>query len=232
MSKVTNQLSEKYFSNLNKNYDKWFGSPFSGYIRERQIKNFLNFVQGANSYLEVGCGTGKFISQVKCKDKTGTDISKEMIAISQEKCPEAKYFVCPSDKLPFEDNSFDRVAMMNVIQYLEDPKATIDELCRVTKPQGKILFTVFSKVSISLNPVRFFVRRQLGENLPFVNFYTPGQISRMLENKKFKIVGSGIRPPFESKILYSLIGGLCEYIEENFDVYPFFSVEMFVQIEK
>jgi len=229
---VTSEISCEYFSKLNKGYDKWFSTPFSGYVRKQQFKKFLEFTKKSKNYLEIGCGTGQFISKVNCKKKVGVDISKNMIDTCKEKGLNAQFLVAPSEKLPFSDNSFECVGMMNVFQYLENPESTIEELYRVTRPGGKIMFSVFSKNSISFNPLRFFVRKLFGENLPNVKFYNPGKISQMLKGKKFSIEGSGIRPPFESRLLYRYFWKQVEKYENVHHISPYLSVEMFVYIFK
>ncbi len=45
-------------------------------------------------------------------------------------------------KIPFEDNSFEIVLCMVVMEHLEDPKVAIAEIYRVLKPGGKILVSV------------------------------------------------------------------------------------------
>jgi ubiquinone/menaquinone biosynthesis C-methylase UbiE len=231
--KVTNKISCDYFSQLNIGYDEWFKKPFSNYVRRRQVKNFLEFSDGCENFLEVGCGTGKFISLAKCKNKSGVDISSEMINISKKKCPDTNFYVATSNNLPFQDNIFDRVVMLNVFQYIENPEATIDELIRVTRLGGRILFTVFSKNSISLNPFRFYIRRKFfGENLPQVVFYRKNEIIRMLTDKNFFIKGSGLRPPFESKALFNLSSEYLDNYEDTHQVHPLLTVEMFVYLTK
>lgn len=231
--KVKDKISSEYFSNLNIGYDEWFKKPFSNYVRSRQFINFHEFIQGGKSFLEVGCGTGKFISQVDSKVKIGIDSSKEMLTICKQKYPETVFILASSNNLPFADSSFDSIVMLNVFQYLEQPEKTLRELYRIAKPGGKILFSVFTKHSISLNPFRFFVRRKLfGENLPIVTFYNLNEISKMLDGKNFNVKGSGIRPPFESKLLFHLIGNYLNNFENKHYVHPFFGVEMYFYLNK
>ncbi len=45
-------------------------------------------------------------------------------------------------ELPFEDESFDIVLCMVVMEHLEDPQSAIAEMKRVLKPNGKILVSV------------------------------------------------------------------------------------------
>ena len=232
MRKVTDDLSCEYFTNLNIGYEKWFNKSFSGYVRKRQLKNFSEFTEGCKRFIDVGCGTGNFLSIVKCDDKTGVDISPEMIEVCRVKCPEANLYVAPSNSLPFSGDSFDCVVMLNVFQYIEKPQETVNELLRIARPGGRIMFTVFNKNSISLSPIRFFIRKLMGEDLPYVNFYSPVQIINMLERKHCFMKGSGIRPPFESKLLFEMFWKRVEQYEDLHRVPPWLAVETFVYIKK
>jgi len=232
MKKVTNKISYEYWDDLNIGYDNWFKTPFSSYVRQQQFKRFQKFTKGCQKYLEIGSGTGEFISKVECSYKIGIDISEKMIDIGRGRSPDTQFYVCPSHQLPFEDNSFDCVCMMNVFQYLESPEETLKELYRVTMPKGEILFTVFSKMSLSLNPLRYILRRKTGEKLPLVNFYNQSQIKKMLYGKDFKIYGSGIRLPFESRLLYNLLWGHVQKFEDSHRINPILTAEMVVHVFK
>jgi 2-polyprenyl-3-methyl-5-hydroxy-6-metoxy-1,4-benzoquinol methylase len=47
-----------------------------------------------------------------------------------------------SDKLPFDDNSFDFITMLAVMEHLENDEAILAECSRILKPAGGILITV------------------------------------------------------------------------------------------
>lgn len=46
----------------------------------------------------------------------------------------------PAERLPFEDQSFDFITSTMVICTMEDPKAGLEEVARLLKPGGKLLF--------------------------------------------------------------------------------------------
>lgn len=52
----------------------------------------------------------------------------------------------PAEKLDFEDNTFDIVFMIEVIEHLEDDKKAISEVKRVLKPSGKFVLTAPNKL--------------------------------------------------------------------------------------
>lgn len=93
--------------------------------------------------LDLGCGTGRTTaSLVKLgAEVCGVDISKEMIAVASKKCRGAEFVVGDSEKLPFEDASFDLVVATFLIVHLKYLQRTFDEVYRVLKPGGTFIVT-------------------------------------------------------------------------------------------
>ena len=47
-----------------------------------------------------------------------------------------------NEKLPFENDFFDRVITIDVHEHVDDPHTITHEICRVTRPEGQIIITV------------------------------------------------------------------------------------------
>jgi SAM-dependent methyltransferase len=71
----------------------------------------------------------------------GVDVSAEAIERARRELPEAELHVGPLTRVPFEDASFDIVALNDVLQHIdeEDVEASLRELRRVTRPDGALL---------------------------------------------------------------------------------------------
>lgn len=78
------------------------------------------------SVLDVGAGDGLITSLLNAK---GIEYELEGVLLAQEKCVD----VIQGDAyaLPFEDNSFEAVTMIDVIEHLEDPQKALKEARRV-----------------------------------------------------------------------------------------------------
>lgn len=63
-----------------------------------------------------------------------------------------KFPASSSDKMPFADNSFDKVFCINVIYFWEQPAEHLKEIYRVLKPGGKFYTTIRSKESMAEMP--------------------------------------------------------------------------------
>ncbi len=97
--------------------------------------------------LELGCGGGinlQFYDRSKVDKLTGLDPSAELLDYTRS---EAKALGFEMDILdgigeamPFEDNSFDTVLTTFTLCSVQDGKQVLNEMRRVLKPGGKILF--------------------------------------------------------------------------------------------
>lgn len=92
------------------------------------------------SLLDVGGGTGR-VSNFFIKDigeVVVADLSLEMLVESKSKngllpaCSQAEH-------LPFPDQHFERIIMIDALHHVYDQQAAIEELWRVLKPGGRII---------------------------------------------------------------------------------------------
>jgi len=106
---------QAYYDRRAREYDDWvYGTGlFAGRHRldwheERgRLEQSVAELPAVRS-LDVACGTG-WLTQHLPGDVTGLDASDSMIAIAQERIPEADFVVGDALDLPFEDGAFDRL---------------------------------------------------------------------------------------------------------------------------
>lgn len=126
--------------------------------------------------LELGCGTGhwtKFFVQ-NGFELTATDISDAMLKYAQQKELEAEILKADSENLPFENGSFDVVASITMMEFVNDQHKVLSEIYRVLKPNGWLLLgclnrdSELAKNAISdpvFKDVKFFTIEKLTEKL-------------------------------------------------------------------
>jgi len=156
------------FNNIAKTYDflnHFLSLGIDIIWRKKAIKE-LKAIQ-PKMILDVATGTGDFAFEALSlhPDKIiGVDISEGMLKIAQEKIDKRKEShrfevrLGDSEKLLFEDNTFDAVTVSFGVRNFENLPKGLSEIYRVLKPGGKLVVLEFSK------PAKFPVKQ-------FYNFY-------------------------------------------------------------
>jgi len=114
-----------------------------------------------HTVLDVGCGMGHWgraLAPVLPLDAQVTGIDGEPIWIEEALARAAAvgcadrfcFKVGRAEQLAFEDNSFDLVTCQTVLIYMQDPKAVIAEMVRVTRPGGLVLIVEPNNLSQNL----------------------------------------------------------------------------------
>ena len=167
--------------NVATEYDQWYQRPEGQYTDALEKRLFLRLVQPqrGQSLLEVGCGTGhnlEFFSELGLH-VTGIDSSEPMLQMAAKRLgPDARLLLGEANRLAFDNNSFDIVALITVLEFLPDPAGTLKEAVRVSRE--KVYIGVLNKASI-LGIVR---RIKGGFRKSIYNrakFYTVWKIERM-----------------------------------------------------
>jgi len=119
----------------------------SQYFAEMKIRLLLNKETNLQQrVLDIGCGDGitevyfeKYFPLWKIE---GIDVSEESITVAKQRIlPNSNFHTYDSIHFPFEDNSFDKVFIANVLHHIAFNKHTIifNEIFRVLKKNGKVL---------------------------------------------------------------------------------------------
>jgi ubiquinone/menaquinone biosynthesis C-methylase UbiE len=107
-------------------------------------------VSPEDSVLDYGCHDGKTLQKLRRKDETirrvGADLSADAIEKGRKLYPSLELCaIRKGEALPFPENHFDVVLLMDVIEHIFDQKGVLDELFRVLAPGGRIVVTVPGK---------------------------------------------------------------------------------------
>jgi ubiquinone/menaquinone biosynthesis C-methylase UbiE len=127
-------------------FKDWFKRE-KGFLRETIRKDA--------SVLEVGCGTGRSISDILdvTENITGIDYDPKAIreaAINFSSYETINLQVANATKLPFEDHTFEYVMCMSTFVNFADAKElALEEMKRVLKPDGKIIMSVYNEDALA-----------------------------------------------------------------------------------
>lgn len=108
--------------------------------------------QLGGNLLDVGCGVQQYRRFVECRKYCGVEWSLA-------KRPPV---VADVTRIPFRDRAFDSALCTEVLEHLPDPGRCLDEIHRVVKPGGSVLFTVPMTMYTHSEPYDFYRYTQYG----------------------------------------------------------------------
>jgi SAM-dependent methyltransferase len=92
--------------------------------------------------LDAGCGSGRLLDTLsEYGSVSAIDMSDYNVGLSRRRGHEDVHQAVVED-LPFEDETFDLITSLDVLEHTLDDRVALRELLRVTKPGGHLLATV------------------------------------------------------------------------------------------
>ncbi|MDF2152499.1 malonyl-ACP O-methyltransferase BioC [Vibrio sp. CAU 1672] len=138
------------FGKAAQSYDQH--AAFQRDVGERLLARLPQDLSG-NTILDLGCGTGYCSAALRARGAQVVcgDISQAMLDKAQERCGTTGmlYRIADAEKLPFADNSFDYVFSNLALQWCADLSVALNEMRRVVKPGGRVLFTTLLDGSLA-----------------------------------------------------------------------------------
>jgi 2-polyprenyl-6-hydroxyphenyl methylase/3-demethylubiquinone-9 3-methyltransferase len=153
--------------------------------------------------LDVGCGAG-FLSNSLAQQGltvTGVDLSLASLEVARryDQTKSVNYQVADAGRLPYLDQSFDVITAMDFLEHVENPKMIIEELSRVLKPKGVLIYHTFNRNIFSyfiiIKFVEWFVKNTPKQMHVLRLFIKPAEMIQYCEAANLKWVKHiGIRP--------------------------------------
>ena len=148
-SQNNSELSERY-DEWAKDYDKDLSEVF-GWIAPKTASDYLaKYVEANSNVLDAGAGTGLVglaLAEHGFQNLTAMDLSEGMLKEARSKNVYKSFDqMTLGEHLDYETNSFDAVITVGVMTLGHAGPESFDELIRITKPQGYIVFTIRTDV--------------------------------------------------------------------------------------
>jgi SAM-dependent methyltransferase len=97
--------------------------------------------------VDVGCGPGALTSllvdRLGAPAVAGVDPSETFLEAVRERLPQVDIRKAPAEALPFDNDAFDAALAQLVVHFMNDPKAGVGEMARVTRPGGAVAVCVW-----------------------------------------------------------------------------------------
>src|ERR1700691_1448943 len=122
-----------------------FGELLGSCERDEALPPIEAAVEGAKSFLEFGCGAGRWVRFLSARGYAviGLELSPgTLIAVSQL-WPDLRLVCADGAQAPFRSGSFDLIVSLGVIEHWnQGPELPLREIDRLLKPGGTALITV------------------------------------------------------------------------------------------
>ena len=133
---------------------------FEKVLRKMRISKVLPEIKEYNNckLLDIGCGwDAKFLKSIEKYISFGVGVDFKAPDIKSDKLKTINLTI--TDTLPFDNESFDVVTMLAVLEHLEYPLEILNEINRVLKKGGVLILTV---PSVWSQPILEFLAFKLG----------------------------------------------------------------------
>ena len=208
-SKLVNSVFDKVYQN----YDL-MNDIMSFGVHRLWKKNLLNWMapQKGNKIIDVASGTGDMAKIISQKNYNRNKIcciepNQGMLEMGKKKLNNfnnIKWYMCPAEKLPFKENTFDFYTISYGIRNVTDINKCLKEAFRVLKPGGRFFCLEFSKVENEIlrllyqnysKLIPIFGKIVVGSSDPYEylvssidKFYDQYELVELMNNNKFSNV--------------------------------------------
>ena len=208
-------------------------TPF-GYIEKRRRECVFSIIKQKGNMLDTACGTGYYMEKLSENECFGLDISKKMIKCCKEKNLN-NICIGTYENIPYKDYCFDVILCVAAFQHSQNPQKVLNEMSRVLKEDGEIIFTFSNWISFRsiIHLLRKFYRKNSYERR-----YTIFTVKKMFDMAGLKITeiyGFNFLPyRSHHRGVNSTILKLFKYFEKMIENTPFkyFGGEIIIKLIK
>ncbi len=165
----------EHFDALASTYSK-YKNRFK-YYRKDNIKYFNYFLLDTNSILEVGCGIGDTLNELKGDRKKGIDFSPNMIKQAKSNYPDIEFELADASNFK-EEEKYDVIILSNVIGCFENVSDVLNNISNCCHQNTKVFINHYNRLWQPLINFAEFIR--IKKKSPEQNWLSQHDIKNLL----------------------------------------------------
>jgi SAM-dependent methyltransferase len=122
--------------------------PGSFWFRSRNqliVWALRRYFPRAESFLEIGCGTGFVLSEIKKRfpelSLAGSEVFSAGLSLAAQRLPGVELFQMDARRIPFKEE-FDVIGAFDVLEHVKEDSEVLSQMYQATRKGGGILLTV------------------------------------------------------------------------------------------
>lgn len=167
MNKSKSKKSEikAYDDGIEEALNKYWGEQYSKlyeYGPMGCVEDYLSTVEPEIG-LDLACGRGWHTNRLLREEASkvvGIDISSRQLQSARQNVDDALFIQADAENIPLPDNYVDVVLVVAGLHHLPNLKGSIDEICRILKEDGALIFAE----AALYNPLAYIHRNYLSED--------------------------------------------------------------------
>jgi 2-polyprenyl-6-hydroxyphenyl methylase/3-demethylubiquinone-9 3-methyltransferase len=194
-------INNEFYEDLQENWYTAFDHPIALLRAENAVRTPWIISEIEKRFatpakvLDVGCGGGFLTNALAERGHitTGIDLSETSLEVAKkhDSTGKVRYLYANGYNLPFENESFDAVCAMDILEHVEAPEKIIAEASRVLRPGGLFFFHTFNRNWLSymvvIKGVDLFVKNAPKNMHVYELFIKPSELKEMCFEHNLKV---------------------------------------------
>ena len=183
---------KKYKSSKNLPNENPFRYALHFWLYKKYLLKYLK-PQPKDIILDIGCGLGHCLDFLTKFSKNLMGLDTDFISLFYaKKTTKADYVLSRGEKMPFKDDSFDKLLNLGVLEHIQNDRAAIKEMVRVGRNKAKVLIMVPVLKKPRMHPKlkKLMHNHKSGSEKHYRNGYCLKDIKKLLNENGIKIVAA------------------------------------------
>ena len=167
----------------------YYHVPFVTNLFRNRIKIAIELaeIKDTSTLIDIGCASGYLLKQIRKLNKLCTCFGIDhRIPIHAGRLENCGIILADAKKIPFPDQYFNKVFVLDILGYIKEVDITINEIERVLKPNGMVIVSSTTESWFYKFCRYLWIRKLSVEGYPHLqNIY---EIEKKFESKGFKLI--------------------------------------------